>query len=241
MINPDFELDRLRWHLQDREWLSQEIDEIVYAASDEINNVILDVISNASATAITHAEEIGAEDFISDINIVQEGSIYLIGTRSGRTDYSVAKVENLPNLLKNGKLAADGSIYRVIPIKEKTNKIPTSSFQVMKSRQEQIQKTRETIIQNNKASRSDRANIMADQFRQNLSKTLVPRKSNTSEVGGTTSFRTASSKQNPETSWVIPEKDRDMTQYLIDLNDRIKETIEESVLTIINFYMQEYS
>lgn len=241
MINPDLELDRLRWNLQNKNWEPQEIDSIVDMAAEEINNTILDVVSNASATAISHAEMIGAQDFIFDVDIVQEGSMYFIRTKSGKTDFSIPRTENLPNLLKNGKPTKDGGKYKIIPMREKKPKIGLSSFDTMAEQQRQIDAARGAIIENNRNNRSARANAMADQFRQGLAKNIAARQKVHAEETGPVQFRTASSKQDPTTQWVIPEIDRDMTQYLVDLNDRIKEVVTESVLTIIKFYETEYS
>lgn len=240
MLNPDFELDRLRWNLQGKGWLPDEVDRIVDLASEEINNIILDVISNASATAISHAEIIGAQEFIFDIDIVQEGFLYFVKTKSGKTDYSIQRVENLPNLLKNGKPTKDGGKYKVIPIRDKKPKIGLSSFETMQDQQRISDAARTSLIENNRDNRSARANQMADQFRQGLARTVSARQKQHAEAVGPVSFRTASSKQDSKSQWVIPEIDRDMTQYLLDLNDRIKETVETSVMTIIGSYEQEY-
>lgn len=239
MINPDFELNRLRWSLHNKQWLPEEVDQIIDTATQEIDNIILDVISNASADAISYAETIGAEEFIADIDIVQEGSLYFVRTRSGKTDYSIPRIENLPNLLRNGKMSKDGSIYKVIPMRDKVAKNLTSSFQMQLQQQSQIDAARDTIVEANKNNRSIRANTMADQFRQNLAKTIGSRKKDDVR-GPVSSFRTVSSKQDPKSDWVIPEKERDMTQYLLELNDRIKDSVEGAVITIINFYQQEY-
>lgn len=240
MINPDLELDRLRWNLQSKEWMPHEVDQIVDLAAEEINNIILDVVSNASATAISHAEIIGAQDFIMDVDIAQEGFMYVIKTRSGKTDFSIPRTENLPNLLKNGKPTKDGGRYKIIPIREKKIKVGLSSFEVMYEQQRQVDSARGALIENNRNNRSARANMMADQFKQGLARTISGKRFEKAEEMGPVSFRTASSKQDKTTQWVIPEIDRDMTQYLLDLNDRIKETVESAVITIIASYEQEY-
>jgi hypothetical protein len=240
MLNPDFELDRLRWSLQNKGWESDEIDQVVDLASEEINNVILDVISNASATAIDHAEIIGAQEFLQDIDIQQEGFMYFIKTKSGKTDYSIQRTENLPNLLKNGKPTKDGGKYKIIPMREHKPVIGRSSFETVMNQQRIIDASRAALLDSNKDSRSARANQMADQFRQGLARTVGARQKEHAKEVGPPSFRTASSNQDPRSQWVIPEIDRDMTQYLLDLNDRIKDTVESSITTIITFYQQEY-
>ena len=240
MLNPDLELDRLRWNLQDKGWLPDEVDKIVDLASEEINNIILDVISNASATAISHAEIIGAQEFLHDIDVVQEGFLYFIGTKSGKTNYSIERVENLPNLLKNGKPTKDGGKYKVIPLRERNLKVGLSSFETMQEQQRMSSAARAAMIESNRDNRSARANQMADHFKQSLARTVNARQRQKAQETGPTIFRTASSKQDQKSQWVIPEIDRDMTQYILDLNDRIKDTVESAVMTIIKSYEQEY-
>lgn len=241
MINPDTELDRLRWNLSGKAWTETEIDEIIGLVSEDINNVILDAVSNATSQAITHAEAIGAQDFIDDIDVIQEGSLYVITTKSGITDFTVQRVENLPNLLKNGKDMKGGGKYKVIPIREKRSRMGTSTFESMAQQDRDKQSARTALADDASSNRSARATTMAQQFRQNLAKTIESRKKALPQEVGTPQFRTATSNQDPKKDWVIPEIDRDMTQYLIDLNDRIRDTVQESVTTIISFYQQEYA
>ena len=242
MINPDFELERLRWNLQNRDLTQYEIDTVCRQASEDVNAIILDIISNAASEAVSHAESIEAWDFISDMDVGQDGWVYVVKTKSGLTDYSIDAVHNLPNLLKNAKTAADGSKYKVIPMKEKSNKrvIGTSSADVMAAQTDAANAARQSL-RDRQGDRSARANVMAENFRQQIAQRMQARKEDDKRTEGpTTGFRTATSKQDAASQWVIPEKNRDMTQYLLDLNDRIKSTVEDSVMQIINSYQQEY-
>ena len=54
-------------------------------------------------------------------------------------------------------------------------------------------------------------------------------------------FRTASEKQDPDTTWVIPAKEMDMTGYLMDMNKRIQENIYQSVAFIVESYEKEFA
>jgi hypothetical protein len=240
MINPDTELDRLRWQLNSANWQHQEIDEICYMASEEINSVIMDVMDNAVNEAISHAETIGAEEFLSDIDIIQHGSVYRITTRSGSMDYSRDRVENLPNLLRNGKISADGSKYKVIPLNDKEKVKPSiNMFETMRQ-QQRINKDLRASANRNASSRSARANSMMDQLRQSIVSNGRSANS-TKESGPVSQFRTASDKQDSKSSWVIPEKDMDMTMFLMNLNDRITDTIDSAISTIIESYIAEYA
>lgn len=241
MLSPDLEINRLRWNLSNKGWQSQELDAICDQAAADINTIILDVVSGATAEAIEYAEAIGADDFIDDLDIVESGSIFQIRTRSGKTDYSRSRKEMLQHLLKNAKTAQDGSKYKVIPMRDKQKfDIGTSMFDTMKKVDAAQQEAKTAIVDNNQNNRSARANQMAYQFRQSMKRSMLDDNKKVND-GPVTGFRTASSKQNADTQWVIPEKDVDMTQFLAELNNRIEDTIEQSVVFIIKSYEEEYA
>jgi hypothetical protein len=237
MLDPYFEINKLRWKLQNRGYSYSDVDTISRQASDDIHAAILDVVSDASAEAVSYAESIGATDFFADIDVVPDGFAFAIKTRSGRTDYSIDRTENLTNLLKNAKTAADGSRYKVIPIKEKP-KMGISSMANMQQQSDAAKIARAKLLESNRANISERASTIADQLRQSMAATIA---SNRERQEGDVKFKTASSKQEAHISWVIPEMDRDMTQYLHQLNDGIKVSIENSVLLIIARYDEEYA
>ena len=67
MVNPDAELHRLRYTLSNSGWSIGEIDQIVDEASRDVNELILDIVSNAVAQATDYAQDIGAEEFMCDL------------------------------------------------------------------------------------------------------------------------------------------------------------------------------
>jgi hypothetical protein len=238
LINPNNELDRLRWDLNSKNYDSAYIDMILESAAQAINESIVDIVTTATAEAVIFAEDIGAEDFISDVDVFEDGYIYKIGTRSGQTDFSIDRVENLPNLLKNAETAKDGTRYKVIPITDKNEKpkIGASMFESMKA-QQRIQVAKKDAMLAEGRDRTIRAKSVADSVRQSLNRSMPAR----AKEGRATSFRTATSKQDPSTQWVIPEIDRDMTQYLYDLNHRIDMDIQQAITMILSSYQREYS
>ena len=131
MINPDAEVDRLRHTLMQEGYDLADADLICDAASDDINELMLDIAANAITEATEYAAQIGAEDFIDDIDVIPSGGIFIVTTRSKRTDYSEPERKMLLDLIKNGENAADGSKYKVIPITktEKLN-IPANMFEL---------------------------------------------------------------------------------------------------------------
>jgi hypothetical protein len=244
MINPDAEIARLRNYLMNRNWLSHEADEICDLASRDINEIILDIISNAVAEATEHAEELGATEFIEDINVVEIGGGFIITTHSGKTDFSQPERQMLHDLTKNGEISEDGHKYKVIPVGTSKREIsrPTSIFEQLQQSQREQAEARASLLENNMDNRSARAQHMASHFRSIISKRLNDihgaRSQRTSEKP---EFRTASTKQDPAVSWVIPAKEMDMTGFLMDMNKRIEDTISDSIILIIDSYEKEFA
>lgn len=250
MLNPDAELNRLRWSLSNKDWLPNEVDEIVDQASTDVNNAILDVVSNAVAEATDYAIEIGADDFVEDIDVVDVGGGFQIVTKSGKTDYTKPARQMLPDLLKNAKVAEDGSRYKVIPVGARNKSVTPQKdiFSAMRATMEAQREARANLLQNNLDQRSARAQAMAKEFRNIVDQRLQmlhQRRSQRTDTGthntGKVDFATASSKQDPTTQWVIPEEKMDMTGYIMDMNKRIEESIYESVSFIIQSYEQEFA
>lgn len=231
MLDPDFEVRKLHGRLRDRGYVYADADSICRDVSSNIQDAIIDIVSNATGEAVSYAESIGATDFLADIDVMQAGHSFTIRTKSGKTDYSIERVENLPNLLRNGKTAKDGSKYKVVPIKEKP-KMGISSFDNMLEQQKTISAARENISANNAAKLSERASMIANRVRQDM----IAKK----QESQVTSFKTASSKQDAGSQWVIPEINRDMTQFLQQLNDNIAKSINDQIFFIIDKYDREY-
>jgi hypothetical protein len=266
MINPDAEINRLRSFLGQRGWMQSEIDEICDLVANDINEVILDIVSNAIAETTDYALDIGAEEFIEDIDIIDTGSGYMISTISGKTDYSVPEMKMLPDLVKNGEVSADGDRYRVIPIGGRSsdnrddnaqegistvgrnkfeNRQARDIFTMLQQKDATLQQARRNINQNALNNRSQRAQALASHWRDVIkSRTQQHTSSVQSKRAGQDAnpeFRTASEKQDPQTQWVIPAKEMDMTGYIMDMNKRIQDGIYESVMFIISSYEKEFA
>ncbi len=244
MINPDAEVMRLRAYLGSQGWYPQEIDDICDLAYADINEVMLDVVSNAVATATEHAEELGAFEFIDEMDVIEIGSGFMVSTISGRTDYSTPEHQMLPDLLRGGKVSEDGSRYRVIPIGgDRTSTTPKNIFATMQQQQLDQSEARASLIENNMDKRSARAQQMASHFRDliNRRRGSSENKRSNSRSSGDVQFRTASDKQDATTQWVQPAVDMDMTEFLMDLNRGIEETLHESIILIIQTYEKEFT
>jgi hypothetical protein len=247
MINPDAEVNRLRSYLSQRDWYQTEIDEICDLCHNDINEIMLDIISNAVAEATDYAIELGAEEFIEDLDVVEIGGGYMIGTRSGKTDYSVPERKMLPDLVKNGEVSEDGDRYKVIPVgKDSGTHQPRDIFSVLQQRDRVLQDARKTLNQQSLDNRSERAQRIAGQWRCIIAekmKQVADAKPKTIEspINKRVDFRTASEKQDPDTTWVIPAKEMDMTGYLMDMNKRIQDNIYQSVMFIVESYEKEFA
>lgn len=220
-----------------------DVDTVCDAASQDVNEAILTIVSEAMVEAAEYAAEIGADEFIDDVDVAEIGGSYNIITRSGQTNYSQPEIKNLPNLLRNGKTAADGSKYKVIPIgSSNSRKMGNSIFEDQQALQSKIQAARDSLRNDLRVGQSPQANAMTERFREMIRKRMPARESffklDRVKQNSTVEprFVTASSKQDPETSWVVPARDLDMTGYLMDINSRVQQDIYDTVTAIINEY-----
>jgi hypothetical protein len=246
MVNADAELNSLRMYLLDgRGWTPQEVEQICDLASRDMNEVMLDVVSNAVAEATDYAIEIGADEFVEDMDVISVGGTFMITTLSGSADYSTPEKQMLPHLLKNAERSpTTGNRYKVIPVgSTNTTSIPKSSFGVAQERQKRLREARDVLAQNTQDKRSARADAMVNKFREVMHRNLAVKQEKQEAVHSNSdvTFRTATDKQNPSTDWVIPAKEMNLTGYLMELNKRVQDSIEQSVLYIVNSYKEEYA
>lgn len=243
MTSSHSEIARLRWTLQGRSFTKQEVDTICNTATQDIDDGIIQITRTATEQAIMYAEQIGAHQFIHEVTLIRNGEGYEVGSISGRTDFSTDKVENLPNLLKNAKVAKDGSRYKIIPVKKSTgsSKMGTSSFATAANQQINMAERRQQLSTNTATNREARLTSMMQDVKSIID--TMPKsesKYNSTNMSSDVSFRVASSKQNASTSWVIPEQDRDMTQFLIGLNSDMSAQMGQLILDTVSYYEREY-
>jgi len=118
MLDMAVELDKFRQEMRLR------------GRPDDIINIIIretkkEIISSVDQIVGTHMDEAraegiakGVDDFVQQLRATRFGSDYSIVTDSGQTDFTVPPFPMLPKLLKNAKQAKDGSLYKVIPVKQ---------------------------------------------------------------------------------------------------------------------------
>jgi len=237
-VNANFELQQLRQRLLSAGYSDDEADDVCRYAAAEIGDGIADAVADALNEAEQAGLALGALDFMSELQAVPTGDIFQITTDSGRTDFSEPPFPMMSRLLRNAKVAKDGSRYKHIPIENKKAGMPSTSYQVAQDRQAQLEAAKQRLndeigkgIQSPDVSRPARA--YADAYRQNRQPKHSERRSARSND---VSFKTVSSKQDPSTSWVLPPKEQDMTGTLMNINANLRSSIEEIVRQAIMKY-----
>jgi len=239
MINPKFEVERLKRTLVWKGLDHQEAEMLSNLAADDMANAISEFALEAMAEAIQIGEQLGIENFSEMLTVVNTGDSVSIATDSGKTDFSWPAINMLPHLLKNAKTAKDGSQYKVIPMKPKRRTLSSGDVAVDMAAAQVVARD---ALRNNKKGASNGDPLQssalfsglaqAKEFMANKRKLREER----TESGETTEFRTASSKQNPATQWVVPPKDRDMTVFLADINRNLDTKIQQMVVDVVRQY-----
>jgi len=236
MLNPDAEINRLRHNLRFKDYPEDLVDAMCDAASADINEFMLDVVSSALVDVAEHAYEMELEELAADLDVVDVGGIFQIITRSRKTDYSTPEIHMLPNLLKNAETAGDGSRYKIIPIhgKGERRRMGKNMFEDQQQRQKALEAARQSL----KAGRATSTGTMLQSFREMMHRNVAARKQfyELPSVDGTPNFKTASSNQDPSTSWVVPAQDKDMTGYIMQVNDSISRNVQDAVVQIVAGY-----
>jgi phage FluMu gp28-like protein len=247
VINPDTEIERLRWFLVGNTDIERFfIDDLCDLAAKEINEIILEIVDDAVAEAIDYASEIGCPEFIEELDVIDSGDSYRIHTISGKTDFSVPEFPMKNSLLKNAETSEDGKKYKVIPVGAPSNNPRpnfTSSFQVQQARQSLIRDARDSLKNNPSDRRSEWSKSMTDNYRHRLRSNIQQRKQFYSEqrssIKKDIAFRTVT-EDTPDEAWVRPARELDMTGFLMDLNGRIEMNMNQHITSVIDTYMNEF-
>lgn len=243
MINARFEVDRLRQTLIFKGLSDREADHLANLASQDIAVAVTELLTSALSEAAYLGEQLGIDDFSEQVRAVQVGSTYQIVTDSGKSDFSVGEMHMLPHLLKNPKRAKDGSLYKVIPMKNKSSsKQIRSIFDAQRDQQEAQKAALAKVQTENMPTGADPLSPTVMFSGLAAAKDFVTRKQQLKKLmdknneGGPKEFRTASSKQDPSTAWVLPAKQRDMTAVLVDLNRQLENNIQLTIASIVRQY-----
>lgn len=215
MPNVLFELDRLRSNLESKGLDPNTVDAIVRKASNEIRDAFIYQGEAAMQLAVEQGVNKKSADFINELRL-NEVNLELT-TDSGNMDFSTPPYPNLANLLRGAKPIKDGSgVYKVIPVGKQDGFRPKISSSIFEA-QKQIM-----------AERAEAANA--------AKRAIAPRGSK----GAGQQFRTATSKQNANTQWVLPAQDKDFTQDVKDLNNELNKTMDDIISDIIQSYTEAF-
>lgn len=212
MSNLFFELDRLKVILENKGLDSNTVDALVAKASQEISSAMKEQSEAAMQQAIERGVEKKSADFINDL-FFDPITMQLI-TESGNMDFSEPPKPMLPHLLKNAKPIKDGSgVYKIIPVGGESRNRPKVSTNIYDA-WKQIN-----------AERAETAKAQYNNITSRVSKT---------------EFRTATSKQNANTQWVQPAKEKNFADDLGEINSDLNRSMEEVIRTIISDYEDNF-
>lgn len=203
-----------------------------YQISDEasslIDEAIDDLLQSAIQDAINYAEDMGAKEFAEDFIVVEVGGSKRIETRSGGFIYSNPEIKNLPNLIRNGKIAKDGSKYNKIPVGKPSIR---SSFDQMRAQQNVQSETRKAMLSD---TMGKRLNSISDTMRNRIRERMAA-----IDKEKDVEIKTASSKQDPNESWVVPARDIDLTDYINNINRELEIATESVIIDIVENFIRE--
>lgn len=205
-MNHFLDLERLRASLLSKGMADHTVMAILQKAEKEIQDAISERMNEALEQGVRAGLEKDSAEFINELR--PSSYAFRLETESSRTEFSDPPYPNLDNLLRSAKPIKDGSgVYKVIPVGAQGKKT-----------------IRGNIFDAQKA-------IMAQRYEDSLKqyKAIAP-------SGSKVNFRTATSKQDRNTQWVIPAKDKDFTEDLKVINDNLGESIKDTIENIIRSY-----
>ncbi len=136
MLDMAVELDKFRQDMRLRGRPEDIISVVVEAAQTEIVQAVDAAINSHMDEARAEGLAKGVDDFVDQLRATRLGTSYNITTDSGQTDFTVPPFPMLPKLLKNAKVAKDGSLYKVIPVKQKPKKQARTTVEIMQQMNE---------------------------------------------------------------------------------------------------------
>jgi hypothetical protein len=242
MIDANSEIARLRQSLKFKNLPDQIIDSICDDVAREISDITSDLLAQAMSDAVSFGE---SADFIQEVRSVRDGATYSITTDSGKMDFSEAPFPMLPKMLQNAKIAKDGSLYKVIPVKRKgstpSRTAITTEAALTNIENARVAAKQDRTNQNRSVSSPDAMRGMDTlSAMQAISKSRQKVEKYPSNPSGQVDFRTASSKQDPTTQWVHPGKQANMTSVINNINANLHDSIDNAILEVIRKYEGQF-
>lgn len=216
-------IEQLRFRLISAGVDTATTDDIVQTALSRIRDRVANSIDAGVNLAVETSSNIKAKGFEKDIKISYNHRGLEIESAKGSLDYSSPPFPMLDRLLAKGKTAKDGSIYRVIPVGSKT-----SSLEVSVDTSEALQQARDTTP---KRSLTDMSRQVATAFNTGVKVVAKDKKvTSTSQPN----FKTASSKQDRSTQWVIPARQADLTPAVTEINAMMAGDMDKAVDDVLS-------
>jgi len=214
MVSIFLEIERLKATLRSRGLEERFVIDIADKAETEISLAIRDQLDAALDMAVQSGVQKDSADFINELR--PRPDAFTIETSSGLTDFSDPPMPMLDKLLAKGaKPMKDGSgVYKIIPVGGNTSP-PRPPIHT-------------NIFDAQKAIAAERYESAVKQYNK-----VIPK-------GSKVNFRTATSKQNRNTQWVMPEKKKDFTEDLAEINSMLAANYDELVLGIIRTYEEGF-
>jgi hypothetical protein len=242
MIDANSEISRLRQSLRFKNLSETIIDSICDDVAAEISDITTDLLASAMSEAVEAGQ---STEFVEDIKSIRSGSTFNIVTQSGKTDYSEAPFPMLPKMLQNAKIAKDGSLYKVIPLKQKTDapgRTQIFSEQALRDIENARKMAKSNRTNDNRGSSSPNAMKGMDTMSamQVISKSRQKTEKTSSANVQQVNFRTVSSKQDPNTQWMHPGKKEDMGPTLRNINANLHDAIDSAIMEVIRKFEGEY-
>ncbi len=214
MVNLFLEIERLKQTLRGRGLEESAVEHIAEKANLEITLALRERLDSAMEVAVQSGVQKDSADFINELR--PRPDAFILETESGSTDFSDPPLPMLDKLLAKGaKPMKDGSgVYKVIPVGGQS--------------QQPKQPVHTNIFDAQKAISAERYENAIAQYNK-----VAPKKSKVN-------FRTATSKQNRQTQWVLPEKKKDFTEDLAEINSMLAVDYDNVILDIIRSYEEGF-
>lgn len=249
MLDARTEIEALKHKLRLRDLSETVINDICDEVARDISATTADILADAMNEAVNAGGNAMSVDFIDELRATRSGSGFEITTDSGSTDFSEPPFPMLPKLLKNAKIAKDGSLYKVIPIKSKTSNSEGKIQVTTEAAMNNINSARQIAKEQRDAEReSVRGSMIPDPMKgmdtltamQSIGGTRQKGPGIFNSAGAVTSFRTASSKQDPSKQWVNPGRKADLSGPLREINMNLHDNIDKAIEEIIRRYGDMY-
>lgn len=212
MANIFFELDRLKYLLENKGLDPNTVQAILQKAAADIRLAMENQVEAGMQLAIEEGVEKRSPEFINELKI-NYISMQLM-TDSGNTDFSEPPFPMLPRLLQGAKPIKDGSgVYKVIPVGSVSKNRPKVSANIYDA-WKQVN-----------AERAEAARAQKERVTPQDSKGK---------------FRTATSKQNANTQWVQPAKEKDFTESVQSINKELDSSLQDIIRGIIRDYEENF-